>query len=130
MKNRQTNVLQEHRALFGFVPPSSGQTRSLTNSRRSTQRNVLFPCHFAILLFLTGTCLPNHLLALQTKIRRCHQVFKRKSNLVLLNLVKERLYLKGKAIRGMSMKNSLTSFPNCPIVEGRKFFVQTLVSKT
>ena len=32
-ENRQTNVLQEHRALFGFVPPSGGQTRSSTNSR-------------------------------------------------------------------------------------------------
>ena len=28
-ENRQTNVLQEHRALFGFVPPSGGQTRSV-----------------------------------------------------------------------------------------------------
>ena len=32
-ENRQTNVLQEHRALFGFVPPSGGQARSSTNSQ-------------------------------------------------------------------------------------------------
>lgn len=32
-QNRQTNVLQEHRTLFGFVPPSGGQTRSSTNLR-------------------------------------------------------------------------------------------------
>ena len=41
--NRQTNVLQEHRALFGFVPPSGGQTRSSTNSRaKYPKKRVIF----------------------------------------------------------------------------------------
>ena len=42
-ENRQTYVLQEHRALFGFVPPSGGQTRSSTNSRETCYFHAIWP---------------------------------------------------------------------------------------
>ena len=91
-ENRQTNVLWPDKVFDEFAG------------------NVLFPRQLAVLLFLSGTRLPNHLFALQTKNRRCHQVSKRKSNLVLLNLVKERLYLKGTAIQSMSIKKTRLTY--------------------